>query len=130
MSDQVDNIIEAAKILVGAVGTAQERLAKGFRAFRQATLLSSDWSVVSWEKYNGICDILLAGGTWQKTIGRMDEKTASQCAAQVSQAMKDLAVAVEFARNAHSASDNHSTVPLSCREVSKEHAETSIADRE
>jgi hypothetical protein len=98
MSEQVHNILEAAKTLVGTVGTPQERLAKGFKAFRQATISSNDWSGALWEKYNCICDTLLAGGTWQKTIDRMDLKTACQCATQISKAMKKLAIAVEFAR--------------------------------
>lgn len=129
MLDQVNDIKQAAEIVVGAVGTPHERLAKGFKAFRQATLLNNDWSVDVWEKYNGICNMLLAGGTWQKTIGRMDLKTASQCAVQVSKEMKDLAVAVEFARSTGCASDGDSTVPLSCREVLKEHGETNVANR-
>ena len=41
---------------------------------------------------------LLAGGLWQKTLGRMDLKTASGCTTQVSTAMKDLALAVQLAR--------------------------------
>jgi hypothetical protein len=98
MLDQCHSITQAADILVGAVGTPQERLAKGFKAFRRATIFSNDWPVELWEKYNCICDIFLAGGTWQKTIGRMDLKTASECAPQVSKAMKDLAAAVEVVR--------------------------------
>ncbi len=99
MLDQCQSINQAAEILLGTVGTPQERLAIGFKAFRKATLISSDWPVALWEKYNGICETLLAGGTWQKTIDRMDLKTASECATQISEAMKDLAVAVELARS-------------------------------
>jgi hypothetical protein len=95
--DQVHRIIQAAEILTGAVGTPQERLAEGFKAFRRATISSNAWSVALWEQYNDICGTLLAGGTWQKTIGRMDLKTASECASQVSKAMRDLALAVELA---------------------------------
>ena len=97
MLDQFHSINQAAEILIGSGGTPQERLAKGFKAFRQATLFSSDWPTALWEKYNGICETLLAGGTWQKTMDRMDLKTASKCATQISEAMKDLAVAVELA---------------------------------
>jgi hypothetical protein len=117
MSDQVHNIIEAAKTLVGTVGTPQERLAKGFKAFRQATIFSNDWPVEVWEKYNCICDTLLAGGTWQKTIGKMDMKTASKCATQISKAMKDLAIAVEFARR-HVAIPPPTTTPLAALDLS------------
>lgn len=99
MLDQVHSILQAAEILVDSVGTPQERLAKGFKAFRRATILSTDWSAALWEKYDFICDILLAGGTWQKTIAGMDPKTASECASQVSEVMKDLAIAVAVARN-------------------------------
>ena len=127
MLDQAYDINHAAEIVAGTVGTPQERLAKGFKAFRQATIFSSDWPVELWEKYNGICDTLLAGGTWQKTIGRMDLKTASQCAMQISEAMKDLAVAVELARSTDFASDDYST---SCREVLREHGETNVANQE
>jgi hypothetical protein len=98
MSDQIHNIIEAAKTLVGTVGTPQERLAEGFKTFRHATIFSNDWPVELWEKYNCICETLLAGGTWQKTIGRMDVKAATECTRRISKAMKDLAVSVEFAR--------------------------------
>ena len=98
MLDQVHSIIQAAEILVGTVGTPQEQLAKGFKAFRRAVIFSDNWPVELWDKYNGICDTLLAGGTWQKTIGGMDLKTASECATQISGAMKELAVAVELAR--------------------------------
>ena len=98
MRNQVQSIVQAAEIVAGTVGTPQERLARGFKAFRQATIFSNDWPVALWEKYNGICDTLLAGGTWQKTIDRMDLKTASECAAQVSEAMKDLAAGVKLAR--------------------------------
>ncbi len=89
MSEQVYNIIKAAKTLVGTVGTPQERLAKGFTAFRQATVFSDDWPVELWEKYNCICDTLLAGGTWQKTIGTMDLKTASKCAMHISKTIRN-----------------------------------------
>ena len=68
MLHQFYNINHAAEILVGAVGTPQERLAKGFKAFRRATTSSNDWPLALWEKYNSICDTLLAGGSWQKTI--------------------------------------------------------------
>jgi hypothetical protein len=98
MLDQFHSIVHAAEMLVGTVGTPQERLAKGFKAFRQATLFSNDWPVELWEQYNGICETLLAGGTWQKTIARMDLETASECATHISKAMKNLAVAVEVAR--------------------------------
>jgi hypothetical protein len=72
MVDQVHGIIQAAKTLLSTVGTPHERLAKGSKAFRQATIFSSHWSRALWDKYNGICDTFLAGGTWQKTIGGMD----------------------------------------------------------
>lgn len=99
MLDQFHSINQAAEIVAGTMGTPQERLAKGFRAFRRATIFSNDWPVSLWEKYNCICDALLAGGTWQKTIDSMDLKTASKCATQISNAMKDLAADVELARN-------------------------------
>jgi hypothetical protein len=110
MLDQYHSIVQAAEILVGTVGTPQERLAKGFKAFRQATIFSNDWPAELWEKYNGICETLLAGGTWQKTIARMDLETASQCATHISKAMKNLAVAVDVARKR--AMVPHSLVPL------------------
>lgn len=97
MLDQVHRINQAAEMIVGPIGTPQERLAQGFKAFRKATILSNAWTVALWEQYNEICGTLLAGGTWQKTIDRMDLKTASECASQVSKAMKDLADAVELA---------------------------------
>ena len=112
MLDQFHSITQAAEILVGTVGTPQERLAKGFKAFRRATIFSNDWPVGLWEKYNCICDTLLAGGTWQKTIDRMNLKTASECATQISKAMKDLAVAVELA-GSHVAILPPATTPLS-----------------
>ena len=112
MLEQFHSINQAAEILVGTVGTPQERLAKGFRAFRRATIFSNDWPVALWEKYNCICDTLLAGGTWQKTIDRMDLKAASECATQISKAMKDLAVAVKLARS-HLVIVPPATTPLS-----------------
>jgi hypothetical protein len=117
MLDQVHSIIQAADIVIGNVGTPQERLAKGFRAFRQATIASDDWRVELWEKYNGICNTLLAGGTWQRAIDRMDLKTASECATQVSGAMKDLAIAVELARN-HAVILPSVTIPPSVLDLS------------
>ena len=99
MLDQFHSINQAAEILVGTVGTPQERLAKGFTAFRRATIFSNDWPVQLWEKYDCICNTLLGNRTWQKTIDSMDLKTASECATQISKAMKDLAVAVEVARS-------------------------------
>lgn len=99
MLDQFHSIIQAAEIVVGTVGTPQQRLAKGFKAFRLATIFSKDWSAELWEKYDCICNTLLAGGTWQKTIDRMNLTTASDSATQISEAMKDLAVAVELARS-------------------------------
>ena len=117
MLDQVHSIIQAAEILVGTVGTPQDRLAKGFTAFRQAAIFSDDWPVAVWGKYNCICETLLAGGTWQKTIGRMDVKTASECATHISKAMKDLAVAVELA-SSHVAILSPVTTPLSGLDLS------------
>jgi hypothetical protein len=98
MMDQFHSIIQAAEILVGTVGTPQERIARSFKAFRQATLFSNDWPVELWERYNGICATLLSGGTWQKTIARMDLKAANECARHIYKAMKNLAAAVETAR--------------------------------
>jgi len=117
MLDQFHSINQAAEILVGTVGTPQERLAKGFKAFRRATIFSNDWPAALWDKYNCICDTLLAGGTCQKTIDRMDLKTASECAAQISRAMKDLAVAVELARS-HVVIQPPATTPLSVLDLS------------
>lgn len=112
MLDQFQSINQAAEILVGTVGTPQERLAKGFKVFRQATLVSNDWPVALWERYDCICDTFLAGGTWQKTIDGMDLKTASRCATHISKAMKDLAVAVKLARS-HLVIRSPATTPLS-----------------
>jgi hypothetical protein len=98
MLDQYHSITQAAGIVAGTAGSPQERLAKGFKAFRRATILSNDWPVELWEKYDCICNTLLAGGTWQRTIDKMDLKAASECGAQISKAMKDLAVDVELAR--------------------------------
>jgi hypothetical protein len=112
MFDQVHSILQAAEILVSTVGTPNERLAKGFKAFRQATIFSDDWPGALWDKYNCICDTLLAGGTWQRTIGRMDTSTACECATRISKAMKDLAAAVEIAR-IHAPFLSSATTPLS-----------------
>ena len=117
MSDQVQSILEAAKTLVGTVGTPRERLAKGFKAFRQATIYCNDWPVGLWERYRCICDTFLADGTWQKTIDRMDLKTASECATQISKAMEDLAAAVKLARS-HVVIPPPATTPLSALDLS------------
>ena len=117
MLDQVHSIIQSAEILVGIVGTPQERLTKGFKAFRRATIFSNDWPVGLWEKYNCLCGTLLAGGTWQKTIDKMDLKAASECATQISKAMKDFAVAVELARS-HVVILSLATTPLSVLDLS------------
>jgi hypothetical protein len=98
MLDQFHAIVQAAEMLVVSVGTPHERLAKAFKALRQATLFSNDWPVELWDKYNGICETLLAGGTWQKTIAGMDLETARECGTRLHKAMKSLAVAVEAAR--------------------------------
>ena len=123
MVDQFHSIKQAAEILVGTVGTPQERLAKGFKAFRRATIFNKDWPVALWEKYNCICNTLLAGGTWQKTLDRMDLKTASECATQISRAMKDLAVAVELARR-HIVILAPATTPLSVLDPSESSGRT------
>jgi len=115
--DQFHSINRAAEILVGTVETPQERLAKGFKAFRRATIFSNDWPTQLWEKYDCICNTLLANGTWQKTIDSMDLKTASECATQISKAMKDLAVAVELARS-DSVVRPPATTPLSVLDLS------------
>jgi hypothetical protein len=91
MLDQCHSINQAAEIVVGPVGSPHERLVNGFRAFRRATIASDDWPVDLWAKYDCICNTLLAGGTWQKTIDRMDLKTANECATPISNAMKGLA---------------------------------------
>jgi len=117
MLDQFHSILQAAEMSIDTVGTPQERLAKSFRAFRRATVFNNDWPAELWEKYNCICDTLLAGGTWQKTIDRMDLKTASECATQVSTAMKDLAAAVERARS-HVAIPPPAITPLSVLDLS------------
>lgn len=131
MLDQVRSIVQAADMLVGRVGTPQERLAKGFTAFRQAAIFSQDWPVDVWEKYNCICETLLAGGTWQKTIGRMGLQAASECATQISRAMNDLAVAVELARSSRSDSaSRNSTVRVGhVGGVLKEQESTNAANR-
>jgi hypothetical protein len=98
MLDQFNRITQAVEILNGTCGTPQERLVKGFKAFYRATIVSDDWPAHLWDKYNGICETVLAGGTLQKTADRMDLKTASQCARQVASDMTDLAAAVELAR--------------------------------
>ena len=117
MLDQFQSIIQAAEILADTVGTPQQRLAKGFKAFRRATISSNDWPVDLWERYDCICNTLLAGGTWQKTIDRMDLKTAGECATQISKAMTDLAFAVEFARS-HVVILPPATTPLSLSDLS------------
>jgi hypothetical protein len=109
MLAQVHSIIQAAELLVGTVGSPQERLAKGLKAFWRATIFGNDWPVELWKRCNCICDSVSACGTW--TMDRMDLKTARECATQLSKAMKDLAVAVERQkRRSDSASGNYSTV--------------------
>lgn len=98
MLDQFESIVQAAQIVAGDRGTPQQRLAEGFRAFRRATRSSGDWPAPLWEKYDEICHLLLARGSWQKTLDGMDAETANECAARVSHAMNDLATAVELAR--------------------------------
>ena len=98
MLDQFNRITQAAGILNGTVGTPQERLVRGFKAFYRAIIVSEDWPAHLWDQYNGICELVLAGGTLQKTADRMDLKTAGQCVRRVAMDMTDLAVAVELAR--------------------------------
>lgn len=111
MTDQIHSIVQAAEIVGGGEGTPQERLAQGFKAFRRATVASSDWPVELWEKYDCICDTLLAGGTWQKTIDQMDPQTAGECTAHVSKAMKAFAAALESVRN-HTARSQRAVVQV------------------
>jgi hypothetical protein len=110
MLDQFNSIAQAAEMLVGRDGTPHERIAKGFSALRRATMFNNDWSVELWEKYNCICNTLLAGGTWQRTIARMDTATASKCATHIYREMKNLAFSVEVARR--HAMAPHFGVPL------------------
>jgi hypothetical protein len=98
MLDQFNRITQAAEILSGTFGTPQDRLVKGFKAFYRATIVSDDWPAHLWEKYNNICETLLAGGTLQKTVDGMNPKSAGECSKQVAQDMKDLAAAVELVR--------------------------------
>ncbi len=99
MLDQFNRITEAADILSGISGTPQERLVKGFKAFYRATIVSDDWPAHLWEKYNDICETLLAGGTLQKTVDGMNLKIAGECSKKVAKDMTDLAAAVEIVRN-------------------------------
>jgi hypothetical protein len=98
MLNQFHSITQAAEILTGPLGTPQERLVRGFKAFWRATIVNNDWPPDLRDKYDGICDIALAGGTLQKTADRMDSQAAGECATQLSKSMKDLGVAVELAR--------------------------------
>jgi hypothetical protein len=45
MLDHFRSTNQAAEIMVGTIGIPQERLANGFKAFRQATIVSNDWPV-------------------------------------------------------------------------------------
>jgi hypothetical protein len=98
MLDQFHRINQAAEILNGASGTPQERLVRGFKAFYRAIIVSEDWPAHLWDQYNGICELVLAGGTLQKTANRMDLKTAGECAKRVATEMTDLAAAVDLVR--------------------------------
>jgi hypothetical protein len=98
MLDQFTRITQAAEIMNGASGTPQERLVRGFKAFYRAIIVSEDWPAHLWDQYNSICELVLAGGTLQKTADRMDLKTASECAERVATEMIDLAAAVDLAR--------------------------------
>lgn len=111
MLDQFNRITQAVEILNDTTGTPQERLIKGFRAFYQATIVSDDWPADLWEKYNGICETLLTGGTLQKTVDGMNLETAGECSNQVAKDMTDLAAAVEVVR-AHRANPRPITAPL------------------
>lgn len=98
MLDQFICITKAAEILNGTTGAPQERLVRGFKAFYRATIVSEDWPAHLWDKYNGICELVLAGGTLQKTADGMSLETANACAKRVATDMTDLAAAVELAR--------------------------------
>jgi hypothetical protein len=98
MLDQCHRIIQAAEIVNGVSGTPQERLVRGFKAFYRATIVSGDWPGHLWDQYNGICEVVLAGGTLQKTADRMDLNSANECVKRVASQMTDLAAAVELAR--------------------------------
>lgn len=98
MLDQFNRITQAIEILNGTTASPQERLVKGFKAFYRATIVSEDWPAHLWDKYNGICELVLAGGTLQKTADRMDLQTAAECTTRVAAEMTDLAAAVELTR--------------------------------
>lgn len=98
MLDQFHGIIQAVNLLNGTSGTPQERLFRGFTAFYRATIRSEDWPAHLWDKYNGICGLVLACGTLRKTTESMDPTTASECARRVAREMTELAAAVELTR--------------------------------
>jgi len=99
MSVQVCPIAQAAQFLASGSGTTKEKLITGGKMLWAATTLSKDWPPGLVEKSNRAQRLLFTGGSIQRTVDGMNEKTAAECLKELSKDVAELAAGLEQARN-------------------------------
>ena len=99
MSVPLNHVAQAAKSLTSGQGTPKEKLVMGSKVLRMALMTADDWTPDLLEKAKRILAALLDGRTLEKTVARMDEKTASKCLDQLTKDLTELATGIEQARS-------------------------------
>jgi hypothetical protein len=97
MSDLLYHVVQAAETLAGPYGTAKEKLIRAGGEFWAAMWYRDEWTPELLEKADRICETLLAEGTIETTVNKMDSETAASTAEELTAAVAHLAADIAVA---------------------------------
>jgi hypothetical protein len=98
MSDLLHHVAQAAEIMADPHGTTKDKLAKAGREFWEALRYPCEWTPELQETADRICETLLAEGTIENTVNKMDSETATTTAIELAATMAWLAADIALAR--------------------------------
>jgi hypothetical protein len=98
LPDLLHHVAEAAETLAGPHGTAKEKLVKAGRQFWAAMRYLEEWPPELLDRADRICETLLAGGTIETTVRKMNPETAARTAIELRATIARLAADIAVAR--------------------------------
>jgi hypothetical protein len=98
MPDLLYHVAEAAETLAGPYGTIKKRLVKAGGEFWATMQYRDEWTPELLDRADQICETLLAEGTIETTVRKMDPETVAMTAIGLAATMARLAADIAIAR--------------------------------
>jgi hypothetical protein len=111
MPDSLYHVAQAAETLAGPHGTVKEKLVKAGGEFWAAMIYREEWTPELQGRAERICQTLLAGGTVEMTVNKMDPDTAARTVTELTEAMARLAADIAAAKEGNRLPSQQSGFP-------------------